>query len=163
MTNKKKTEEVYFKSIDSYKLQINFKDLSNDLYNLLQNNLSNILEGKCNNNGLIKKNSVKIITHSSGELIGNKIQFDIIYESLLTNPIENMIIECKISSVTKVGIRAILNNDDSNPYVVFLSRDHHYNNKLFSEKNIGDIINVKVLGKRFELYDENISIIGELL
>ena len=163
MTSKKKYEEVYIKSIDNYKLQIDFKDLSNDIYNILQNKLSNILEGKCNNSGLIKKNSIKILTYSSGELVGNKIKFDIVFESLITNPVENMIIECKVSSVTKVGIRASLNNDDSNPFVIFLSRDHHYSNKEFSQKSIGDIINVKVLGKRFELFDECISIIGELL
>jgi len=163
MTSKKKSGDVYFKSVDNYKLQIDFKDLTNDVYSILQNKLANILEGKCNNSGLIKKNSIKILTHSSGELVGNKIKFDIVFESLITNPVENMIIECKVSSVTKVGIRASLNNDDSNPFVIFLSRDHHYNNKAFSEKTIGNIITVKVLGKRYELFDESISIIGELL
>ena len=75
-----------------------------------------------------------------------------------------MVIECKISSVTKVGIRAVLNDiNDVSPFVIFLSRDHHYNNKEFSKKNIDDIINVKVLGKRFELYDDLISVIGELM
>ena len=38
-----------------------------------------------------------------------------------------------------------------------------YNNKDFSKILVKDIINIKVLGKRFELYDNNISIIGELI
>ena len=76
-----------------------------------------------------------------------------------------MVIECVVSSITKVGIRALLKNDseEDSPFVIFVARDHHYNNKDFSKISVKDIINVKVLGKRFELYDNNISIIGELI
>ena len=46
--------------------------------------------------------------------------------------------------------------------VIFISRDHHYNHASFSSLKEGDIIKVKIIGHRFELYDEQISVLGEL-
>ena len=71
-----------------------------------------------------------------------------------------MIINCNVKS-TKIGIRAEL-NAEINPFLIFITRDHHYDNENFSKIKVNDIINVKIIGKRFELFDEYISIIGEL-
>ena len=49
------------------------------------------------------------------------------------------------------------------PITVFLARDHYANNPLFLKLNEGDLINIKVIGTRFELNDKNIYIIAELL
>ena len=45
---------------------------------------------------------------------------------------------------------------------VCISRDHHYDNELFSSLKEDDEISVKIIGHRFELYDDNISVIAEL-
>jgi hypothetical protein len=47
--------------------------------------------------------------------------------------------------------------------VVFIARDHNYNNEQFSDVNVGDKFNVRVIGQRFELNDKYISIIAELV
>ena len=46
--------------------------------------------------------------------------------------------------------------------VLFVSRDHNINVNLFNKINIEDKIKVRVIGTRFELNDEYISVIGEL-
>ena len=73
-----------------------------------------------------------------------------------------MTFDCIVKSITKVGIRAEINEEVS-PFVIFIARDHHYENELFSKININDIINVRVLGQRFELNNKFISVIAELL
>ena len=160
-----KKNNIYTKIIDSEKINIPFNKLSNNIFDILQNILQERLEKKCNKNGYVKKNSVKVISHSIGELNGENIIFNVSYECYISNPPENMTIECKVSSITKVGIRAILNSEsqEDSPFVIFVARDHHYSNKDFSKISVDDVINIKVLGKRFELYDNNISIIGELI
>ena len=73
-----------------------------------------------------------------------------------------MELSCIVKSITKVGIRAEL-NETYNPYLIFVARDYNYNNEEFSKINLNDIINVKVIGQRYELNDSFISVIGELL
>jgi DNA-directed RNA polymerase subunit E'/Rpb7 len=160
-----KKNNIYTKIIDSEKIKIPFNKLSNNIFEILQNILKERLEKKCNKNGYVKSNSVKLISHSVGELVAENIIFQVSYECYISNPPEDLVIECVVSSITKVGIRALLKNDseEDSPFVIFVARDHHYNNKDFSKILVNDIINIKVLGKRFELYDNNISIIGELI
>ena len=73
-----------------------------------------------------------------------------------------MIIECAVKSITKVGIRAELNEKVS-PFIIFIARDHHFDNELFSKINVNDIISVRVLGQRYELNNKFISVIAELV
>ena len=161
----KKSNQIYTKITDSYKINIPFNKLSNNIFELLEEIVKNNIEKKCDKNGYVKSDSVKMLSHTTGELNGANISFTIVYQCYIANPVESMIIECKVSSVTKVGIRAVLNQSDekNSPFVIFIARDHHYNNQNFSTLKENDIINVKVLGKRYELYDEYISIIGELI
>ena len=160
----KKNNDIYTKITNNYKINIPFNNLSNNIFNLLEKKLKKKIEDKCNSDGYIKSNSVKLITHSTGELNGNNILFNLTYQCYIANPVESTILECKVSSVTKIGIRAILNtkNNEKSPFVIFIARDHHYNNESFSKINVDDIIKVQVLGKRYELFDDYISIIGEL-
>jgi DNA-directed RNA polymerase subunit E'/Rpb7 len=126
--------------------------------------VSTNFEGKCVVEGFIKPNSSKIITHSSGVIFrGNFIKFEVVFECEICFPVEGMLISCVVKNITKAGVRAESSNDVPTPVVVFIAKDHHYNNSQFSEIQLGDIINVRVIGQRFELNDKYVSIIGELI
>jgi hypothetical protein len=66
-------------------------------------------------------------------------------------------------NITKAGIRADSADAVPSPVIVFVAKDHNYNNDLFSEIKEGDKFNVRVIGQRFELNDKYVSIIGELV
>jgi hypothetical protein len=162
ISNKKTSNDgLYVKNILSEKININFKNINSNLDDLLQDILKQ-KEGICVKEGYIKPNSIKLMSYSCGELYSNNVQFQVIYECLLSVPVESMELNCIVKSTTKIGIRAEL-NDDYNPFLIFIARDHHYNNEYFSTIKVNDIINVKIIGQRFELNDKYISIIGELL
>lgn len=163
ISNKKNNnnDNLYVKNILSDKININFKNINSNLEETLQNILKK-KEGICIKEGYIKPNSIKLMSYSCGELYSNNVQFQVIYECLLTNPVESMELNCIVRSITKIGIRAEL-NDDYNPFLIFIARDHHYNNEYFNTIKQNDIINVKVIGQRYELFDKYISIIGELV
>ena len=72
-----------------------------------------------------------------------------------------MIISCIAKNITKAGIRAKI-DDKFNPLIIFIARDHNYRSNKFSEIKENDEIKVRVLGQRFELNDEHISVIAEL-
>jgi len=72
-----------------------------------------------------------------------------------------MICNFIIKNINKIGIRAIYSNND-NPIMAFISREHN-SDKDFELYEEEQIISVKVLGNRYELNDEYITIIGEII
>jgi hypothetical protein len=74
-----------------------------------------------------------------------------------------MNITCLAKNITKAGIRAESSTENPSPVVVFIARDHHFNNNKFINIQEGDTMLVRVIGQRFELNDPYISIIGELV
>lgn len=137
-----------------------------DLTTTLYRTLSTTIEGKCSVEGFVKPNSCQLISYSSGVVeAGNYVSFVVDFKCFVCNPPEGSNIECVVKNITKAGIRAELNcaPHETSPIVVFVARDHnHYNNELFNSANVGDVIDVHVIGKRFELNDNYVSIIGSM-
>ncbi len=154
--------KIYSKVMLSDKIEINFKNINSEIYNTLEKIIKKKVEGICIDEGFVKKGSVNLISYSSGELFSNNVAIDVVYECLVANTVESMTFDCIVKSITKVGIRAEINESVS-PFVIFIARDHHFDNELFSKINENDIINVRVLGQRYELNNKFISVIAELV
>tara|TARA_B100000795_G_scaffold235587_1_gene195340 strand:+ start:3730 stop:4281 length:552 start_codon:yes stop_codon:yes gene_type:complete len=154
---------IYSKNLLHRKVVISINLVGSNILNVIQTELSKTYEGKCSKEGYIKNNSIQIVTYSSGVLDNDYVSFDVSFECLICRPVEGMKILCKIDNVTKAGIRASYYNQTESPVTIFLARDHYANNPIFIKLVQGDIINVKVIGTRFELNDKNIYVIAELL
>ena len=155
---------VYIRSLLTQKTVLKYDEVNSELFDILETKIKKLNEGKCIKEGYVKNNSVKLLTYSSGELFDNKILFECVFECFITNPVESTLIYCITRSITKVGVRAeLIVDDDTSPYVIFIARDHHYNNESFSQIKENDIIQVRILGQRYELNDKFISIIAELI
>ena len=158
-----KKTSIYSKNLIHRRISLPINLIGSNLINIIQKKLSTTIEGKCSKEGYIKNGSVQVVSYSSGVLIENNVLFDVSFECLICRPVEGMRILCKIDNVTKAGIRASYYNHSESPVTIFLARDHYATNPLFSKLVEGDIINVKVIGTRFELNDDNIYVIAELL
>lgn len=153
--------DLYLKSILTKSIKIPFNTIGPNLEKRMVNIIKKRYEGKCILEGFIKPDSCNIVSYSSGTVIeGDSIVFNVVFRCEICLPYEGMDIECIVENITKAGIKAVLNVDKS-PLIIFLARDHHYNNKSFSSIKQGDAINVKIIGKRFELNDKFISVIGK--
>lgn len=159
---KKNTNEIFITSILTKKVFLDFKYVDQNIKTTLANILSKDIEGKCNIEGYIKPKSISIISYSCGILKAETITFDVVFECLICFPVEGMTINCVVKDITKAGIRAELPDNDKT-LMIFIARDHHYNNQKFSSIKVDEQIKVKVLGQRFELNDTFISIIAELV
>ena len=159
---KKKEVGVYMNSLLSRKLQVSFNKLGKNIKEILEKLIKKEIEGKCTIEGFIKSNSTKLLTYSSGVIFENKVEFDVVFECLVCCPVEGMLIKCNVKNKTQAGIRALIDEDKS-PVVVYLSRDHHYNNKYFNTVKENDEITIRVIGQRYELNDEQVSVIGEII
>ena len=156
-----KLSNIYTNAVLTKKIFINTKNIGVDLKNVILDILKNNYEGKCIVDGYIVPDSISIITYSAGRVEGNNVSFEIVFECSICIPREGMIISCIAKNITKAGIRAKI-DDKFNPLIIFIARDHNYRSNKFSEIKENDEIKVRVLGQRFELNDEHISVIAEL-
>lgn len=160
----KNTKEVgvYMKNMLTRKVHLNFNNVGKNIKETLEKKLMKDYEGKCSVEGFIKPNTTKIVSYSSGLLVENQVMFEVVFECMVCCPVEGMHIKCNVQNITQAGIRAII-NDDVSPIVVYISRDHHYNNTYFSKVKESDDIAIKVIGQRYELNDAHVSVMGELI
>jgi DNA-directed RNA polymerase subunit E'/Rpb7 len=172
---KKREVGVYMNTLLSRKIQVSFNKIGKNIKEVLEKSVKRDIEGKCTIEGFVKFNSTKVLTYSSGVLFENKVEFDVVFECLVCCPVEGMLIKCNVKNKTQAGIRAVIGSgagagtgtgttsEEKSPVVVYVSRDHHYNNKYFNTVNENDEITVRVIGQRYELNDEQVSVIGEIV
>ena len=162
--NKKDTQMyIYSKSLLTRNITLPITIIGRNIKETIENVINDHYEGKCLVEGYIKPKSSKIITFSSGVIAGDNISFEVVFECMICNPVEGMNIMCIAKNITKAGIRAESANEIPSPIVVFIARDHHFNNNKFINIQEGDMLQIRVIGQRFELNDSYISIIGELI
>lgn len=164
LTKKQKifVENVFEKAVISRNINIKLNYIGKNFRDTIENILKSDIEGKCIVEGYVKPNSIRLISYSSGLIKNEIIEFVVVFECFICFPVEGMLINCIVKNITKAGIRAESYIDNPSPFVLFVSRDHHYNNSYFNKIKINDKIKVKVIGQRYELNDTFISIIGEL-
>ena len=153
---------LFDRAIIERQVSIHITNVGKNLTQTIENVVKKQCEGRCSVEGLIKPGSVSMRSYSAGKAMGDNICFTAVFECQICHPVEDMTFQCIARNITKAGIRAESVISPS-PVVVFVTRDHHYDSDYFSSINEGDHITVKVIGQRFELYDEHISIVAQLV
>jgi DNA-directed RNA polymerase subunit E'/Rpb7 len=153
--------KLFIKSIIHERISIPFSKVSNNMTRFFENYAEKKIEGKCRNEGFIRLHSSNVVSYSTGVLMSDKVVYNVVYSVDVCYPYEGMEIDCKIKNITKIGIRAVI-SEHENPIILFISREHNPD-KNFDDYKENERIKVKVLGHRFELNDEYISVIGELM
>jgi len=152
---------IYSKALITRTISLSINSIGKNIRQIIEMEVGNIFEGKCIVEGFVKPKSTKIISFSSGLIErGTYISFEVVFECEICFPVEGMLLTCEAKNITKAGIRCESTEEKPSPIVVFIARDHHYNNNYFSSIQEGDNVNVRVIGQRFELNDKFISIIG---
>ncbi len=155
---------IYIRNILQKRINLNITEIGKQIKENIKNKLNNILIGKCIPEGFIRPNSINIISYSSGLIDGDSINYTVVFDCMICNPVEGMNIDCVVRNITKAGISAdsIQIEDGYNPLNIFVARDHHYNDKNFNNIKENQTICISVIGSRFELNDKNIVVIGKL-
>ena len=159
-----KIVSIYSRCLITKKIVLPFNSIGKNIHETIENTIKNSIEGKCIVEGYVKRNSTKIISFSSGLVnAGNNVSFEVVFECEICFPVEGMLIKCVAKNVNKAGIKADSADESPSPIIVFIARDHSYNNQNFADIKEGDKFIAKVIGQRFELNDQNISIIAEIV
>jgi DNA-directed RNA polymerase subunit E'/Rpb7 len=168
--NKKETNNIFINSILQEKVKIPAKYLSSNRYDYILKKLK-LQENKCSRHGYIKKNSIDICEISLGLIEQSGLQGSVIYnvkyKALVCNPIIGSIINVQVENKNQFGLLCIVkdNISDSNIIEIIVPKksvsiksDYNLDNLI-----IGDIIAIKLLGKKFHINDSNISGIGTVV
>jgi hypothetical protein len=127
------------------------------------------LENVCTKHGFIKKDSIKIIKRSIGHYKKQHFNGTIIFDNMciaeICNPAQGSIIKCKVKAKNTMGILAegFYNNYPILQIIIPKISAGIQSEINIDKVNIGDEIKIEVCGKKFQLFDKHISIIGKAI
>ena len=153
-------------------LFVNASQVNKNIDTVIKENLKEQLEGLCYEDGYIVKGSVKIINKSMGKIVVNdnvsSVSYSIRYKAKIISPSDGDVIESYVANTNKMGIVAYIklsegDSSDESPIVIMVPKEYFdmsiYN---FEDINVGQKLNVVVVGTRIKYRSEKIQIIAKL-
>ncbi len=154
-------ENIYLQTLGTYRLFVDVSKITKDVDQYLEDMLKNELEGKCQSDGYVKRESVRLMKRSLGYMSGShftgKITFDIVYSCDICNPVVGNVIKARVLNINKLGFLA-----ENGPLMMLVARQYYENKELFKDLEVNQEVMIEVIGKRFQLNDHKIEIIGKI-
>ena len=151
-------------------VQLSPAEIVGDVTRVLTTKLRQQLEGVCSRYGFIRPNSIEILKRSAGQFVKQHFNGNVRYELLckgeVCNPVQGTVLKAVVRNKNAMGLLAestISVDDKEVPVldVIVPMRAAGIASEIDVEKaNIGDVIYISVQGKRYQLNDKKISIIG---
>jgi len=144
-------------------------EMDSDFENTILKKLKTLYENVCSKYGYIKNNSIKIIKRSIGIIksqhFNGNICFDVVCTAEICNPIQGSVIKCKVKAKNSLGLLAEGYYDKIPILEIIIPK---ISAGIQSEVNldtinIGQEIKIEVCGKKYQLFDKHISIIGKAI
>ena len=159
-------DDLFVNTILTKSFSIEPKYINNNINDYLLKKLRDQYEERCTKDGYIRKNSIKILKRSLGKVLASQFNGNVLYNLKfsveLCNPPEGAIMNVHITNINKMGILASVSHYDTSPLNIILAKQHHIDNDNYLALKIGDEVSIKIIGKRFEFGDSQISIIAVL-
>lgn len=170
----------------SKKVIMSINKVNINMKSILEKYLNKNYTGKCFEEGYIEKNSVRVVSYTNGLCNANNLEFHVVFTCNICIVSDSMMLECKIENKNSSGIKCSVildkasinledvnedvNEDENKDYnktsdslIIFCTRDHNNENKSFNDLEVGNNVVVKVIGSKYELFDEYICVIGKFI
>lgn len=164
-------DSLYYSAVIHPKVCIPFSEVRDfrRINEQLTQYISNQINGRCIAEGFVKPNTCILRSHSVGTFSAGNIVFHLEVGCMVCCPKEGTIMNCVAKTVTQAGIRAhacTKEKEKDTPVVIYISREMHDSSIASQSRTMdsvrpGDILTIRVVGRRFELNDKHVSIIGE--
>ena len=153
-------------------LYVSASQVNKNIDSVIKDNLKEQLEGLCYEDGYIVKDSVKIIRKSMGKIVVNdnvsSVSYSIRYKASIISPTEGDVIESYVSNINKMGVVAYIklsegDSSEESPMVIMIPKDY-FESSIYNidDINVGQKLNVIVIGSRVKYRSEKIQIIAKL-
>jgi DNA-directed RNA polymerase subunit E'/Rpb7 len=156
-----KLDDIYFYTTIKKRISLNPRYLDENFTAYIEKIIKNTIEGRCIKEGYVVPNTVIILKRSIGNMNNNQfngnVVFDVTIGAKICNIPVNCVIKANIKKLNKLGILAELG-----PLMIIVPKEIHQNKEPFKDINIGDEIDLLVIGKTFNLNSKIISVYAKL-
>lgn len=123
------------------------------------------VEGICSKHGYIKPNSIEIHKICAGRIelisLNGNTEFDVWFYADVCNPMIGSVIKCQVTNINKFGILAEAENVIE---TIIAKNSVNIQSDVDLDKiRIGDEVFVEIVGKKYELNEKKISLIGKIV
>lgn len=161
-----KYSKLFNKNTVQDKIHIHPKYLHSNLDTAITSQIQQKVEGICNKDGYVKKKSVQLLKRSIGMASSNNtngyVSFDVLYTMDVCNPTAGDLYPCIVKKINKIGFLAEP-LEKPNPLVIVVVKQHVENKDLLNTIKEGEYVVIKIIGSRFDLGDDKISVVGNLM
>lgn len=145
-------------TISPYELKNN-----NNINNIIIDKIKNKVGDKCNSEGFIKKNSIKLIKRSIGKInaahFTGDIHYNIVYEANICVPVIGKKVEARVIGKNQAGIFCV-----ANPLQIMLSPETSENSdEVFNSVEKDDRIEIEIINYRVMINYDHIKILGKFI
>ena len=160
-----KSSRLFHRNTVQDKIHIHPKFLHSNLDEAITAQIQLKVEGICNRDGYVKKKSVSLLKRSIGMASSNDtngyVTFDVMYTVDICHPMTNEIYPCVIRKTNKMGF-LVEPLEKPNPLVIVVAKQHVENKSLLNLLQEGDYVSIKIIGSRFDLGDDKISVVATI-
>ena len=144
-------------------------ELDNNFEKTILMKIKKTYENVCSKYGYIKNNSIKVIKRSIGTIknqhFNGTVCFQVVCIAEICNPIQGSIIKCRVKAKNSLGLLAEGYYDKIPILEIIIPK---ISAGIQSEINldnvaVGQEIKIEVCGKKYQLFDKHISIIGRAI
>lgn len=156
-------------------IKIHPKYIGKDIEKNVLRELKQRKEGICSDHGYIKKNSIRINKISNGKVemstFHGYMNFMVKYSAMVCNPVKGNIVNAVVVNMNNFGILCSSfiteDNGSKTPILEIIIPKHSLTIQsdvdLKNSVKINNEVKVQIVGKKYQLYNKKISIIGKIV
>lgn len=158
-------DNIFMRMLLSDKVKLEPAFLSKKYKDEVLRRLKIRLEGVCSRHGYIRPNSIELYKVCMGKVelvsLNGNVQYDVSFYADICNPLIGSVIKSKVMNVNKFGILA---EAEGVVEIIIAKNSVGIQSEVDLNKiRIGDEVYVEVVGKKFELNDKKIALIGRIV
>jgi DNA-directed RNA polymerase subunit E'/Rpb7 len=166
-------QDIFVKTLITDVVKLKPNQLGKNYAKHITELVKNRNEGMCTKYGFIRPKSIDIFKISMGQVqpqtLNGYTLFNISFYADVCNPAVETVVKAQVINTNKFGILAqagIRDNDIYLPILEIIIARHAVGIQSavdLDKIKVGDVIDIEVIGKKFELYDKKISVIGKIV
>ena len=162
---------IFCRMLIREKVKILPKEIGSNIRAVIMSKLQSSLEGLCSRHGYVRPGSVKIHELSPGRIEGASLNGDVIYNvnviADVCNPCPGHVLPARVVNSNKFGLLAQSGIEVDGKFSTIIQtviiRNNSPTEVPLDSVRVGDDVFVEVLGKKFELKETMIRVMGRLL
>ena len=167
LDNSKQSNITYFSQILNIILHVKPNELNNDIDTTLHKILKKKIEGLCLKEGMVIKDSTKILNKSAGKMnittFDGNITYNVEYLAKICNPKKGQMLPCIVRENNRSAVICYMDDRDNSPVSIYLHKENHIGNVDFVNLIPEDKVMVEVIDSAFEYLDTQILVVSRFI